>query len=157
MITLFRHLSGKCKSAPIRDPCNGWRSDCWLVIWTKFYSVFSVLPFNDRASLCTLNRHAFMLVQQLLCSAAQVRQCHRVTQPVISTNIAVRGAARLLPTLEWGWAGSLVMPVPLLSFLFFLSWLNLADTLLSVQLYSCTEQPPLQKRQSSSLVLVLNS
>lgn len=68
--------------------------------YTSEPSFILYLMFNERPSFCTLNRHAFTLVQQLLCPAAQVRLWHRVTQPVISTNIAVRGAAGLLPALE---------------------------------------------------------
>lgn len=65
-----------------------------------------------------VNRHAFTLFQQSLSPAAQVHLCHRVTQPVISTNIAVKGAAGLLFAQECRWAGSLVMPVLLGCFLF---------------------------------------
>ncbi len=118
------------------------------VLWqtVEFYSVLDVFLIYIFRIIYPwkgfIVRHAFTLVQQLFCLAAQVHLCHRLTQPVISTNIAVRGAAGLLPTQECSRAGSLVMPVPLLSFLFFLDVLNLADTLLSVQLYSCTEQHP---------------
>lgn len=69
------------------------------------------------------------MVQQLFCLSAQVHLCHRETQPVISTNIAV--TAECLPALEYSWVGLLA---PLLSFLFFLSCLYQVDTLLSVQL-----------------------
>lgn len=68
-----------------------------------------------------LHRHVFTLIQHLFCTAAQVHLCHRETKPVISTNTAVKGAAGLLPAQECSLAGSLVMPVPLLSSLFFSS------------------------------------
>lgn len=39
--------------------------------------------------------------QQLSFSPAQVHLSHRVTQPVITTNTAVKGATELLPGFEY--------------------------------------------------------
>lgn len=107
------------------------------------------------------NRWVLTLIRHLLGAAAEAHLCHGGTKPVISANIAVKGAAGLLSAQECSLAARLVTPVPSLSFLFcFLFPRRLGSRrhpAVSATVAAQSSIRPLLRHHSSRLVLVLNS
>lgn len=108
------------------------------------------------------NRWVLTLIRHLLGAAAETHLCHGGTKPVISANIAVKGAAGLLSAQECDLAARLVTPVPSLSFLFCFVFSprrlgSRRHPAVSATVGAQSSiRPPLRHR-SSRLVLVLNS